>query len=192
MFELFCQAVQQAAQARGSRVALDASWSLPSGPPQASVCALQIDQARVLLAALHGPVQRDEVLARVDVLLESVLALRKGLTAAAAVDLYLLLLAPEGSSTDPAWQALANEIERDDRMARKHVWLPNAEGSNVKEFLAATFLACPWQVERGADTALALLGDDFAMPPGWSEILLQGELEGVELVQALLQLERAA
>lgn len=177
MFERFRQLIEQASQ----------GLALSQDPAHPNL--LRIGHALVLPGELPALPERDAVLAQVDAWLALVLAQRKQMNAAAATDIYMMLLAPPGSRSHGAWLALASEIERDDRLARKHVWLPDAQGNNFAEFIAATFLARPWQTPAGNSDALALLNQENGLPPAWRSVLSNPELEGVELVQALFRLQ---
>lgn len=186
MFEKFAQDLIAAANAQHRSVSKDIC-------EDQSARVVQIDHHTVVLGMLRAPPEatalREAIMAQVDDYLDEVLRLRKSYSATKASDLYLMLAAPMGKEADVAWQALAAEIERDDRLARKHVWLPDAEGGNFTQFLEETFLACPWQSEAGQDDALDLLSAEVAMPDGWKQALLDPELEGIKLVEALLALE---
>ncbi len=74
---------------------------------------------------------------------------RSYLTPNEALDLQLFLVGPRGSERKSDWQPLALVIERDDRVARKLVWLrpsePEAEEASFADFIKRTFLARPWQ-----------------------------------------------
>lgn len=63
-------------------------------------------------------------------------------------ELILLLTGPPGSESDLEWKAIAAQIERNDLVCRKLVWLPPADSEDwndsVKSFLSRTFLARPW------------------------------------------------
>ncbi|PHV39198.1 hypothetical protein CSQ95_10800 [Janthinobacterium sp. BJB304] len=103
-----------------------------------------------------------------------------------------MLAAPYGSADSSDWNTLAAEIERDDRLARKHVWLPDEEGENFDAFIGTTFLARPWTVADDDETradALQLLTKQVSMPTGWQEVLLDDDLQGEDLVLKLLSIE---
>lgn len=86
-------------------------------------------------------------------------------------DLCLMLVGPEGSAVDPFWVAEAAEIERNDFVCRKLVWLPPPPAAGDEEltksldrFVGRTFLAEPWEVATGAtqhalDTLATSLAD---------------------------------
>ena len=150
---------------------------------------VHIDCYTVVLGELGASIEREAVLAQVDKLLGEALNLRKQSIPAKASDIYLFMVGPKGGACNPEWLALAAEIERDDRLARKHVWLPDSVGANFKGFLEGTFLATPWETNMGNTDALALLTNEIEMPPGWEEVLLDPELGGTDLVQKLLDLE---
>lgn len=134
---------------------------------------------------------REMVLKTVDSMLNEILVLRRAWPAARASDMYLMMSAPYGSAENPAWKALMAEIERDDRLARKHVWLPDANGANFDRFIERTFLARPWSAAGGHVDALKQLTEHVAMPLGWQQQLLDDELQGAELVHKLISLEVA-
>lgn len=66
-------------------------------------------------------------------------------------DIVLFLTGAIGSEHDKEWNALASQIERDDLVCRKLVWLPPASEGRCAQslalFLEKTFLARPWQIE---------------------------------------------
>lgn len=118
-----------------------------------------------------------------------------------ALDLQLWLLGPEGSGDDPKWSSLALAIERDDRVARKLVWLPPADANlhdvAFKNFLARTFLARPWLTLRKQSSAQldrlsslsALLSDlniDNSILEKWLDLAGSELSDGAELVDALV------
>jgi hypothetical protein len=150
---------------------------------------IAIDFYTVLAAPLPATDDRQEVLAAVDALLSDVLALRRTWAAARSSDLYLMLAAPQGSADQPVWKSWAAEIERDDRLARKHVWLPDNEGGNFGSFIETTFLARPWGAAEGRVDALKLLTEQVAVPTGWQQLLFDGELQGDELIRKLMDLD---
>lgn len=76
---------------------------------------------------------------------------RSFLAPAAALDLHALLIGPRGSEGVDRWKALALLAERDERVARKLVWLRPREASadqqSFDEFAKRSFLARPWQTD---------------------------------------------
>lgn len=135
--------------------------------------------------------KRENALRTVDDLLNDVLALRRICTPAKASDIYLIMAAPLDSEGKAAWRTLVAEIERDDRMARKHIWLPNKHGSNFASLIETTFLAKPWDTPTEANDKLKLLNEGIDVPLGWESALLDPELEGLKLAEKLVALEGA-
>jgi hypothetical protein len=127
---------------------------------------------------------------------------RSHLSPEQALDLQLWLIGPQGSEESADWRALALAIERDDRVARKFVWLP-PEGRHDRQeafegFLARTFLARPWntlppqpaaQLDRMSGLLAVAADLDIPKPvlDRWFE-LAGSELEdGPELVDELIE-----
>lgn len=124
---------------------------------------------------------------------------RSNLTADQALDLNLFLLGPPGSDNDEQWKALGAAIERDDRVARKQVWLrplqADANEESFRLFCDRTFMARPWLKGHPIEAQLALdpiegLFTDDGAPTGvgrdWFGIT-DGDLEpGPDLVEALI------
>jgi hypothetical protein len=118
-----------------------------------------------------------------------------------ALDLQLWLIGPDGSGNDPAWNAMGLAIERDDRVARKLVWLPPIDASlhdlAFKNFLARTFLARPWlTLPKKSSAQLDRLSSLSALV---SDLRIEGEIldkwldlagselsDGTQLVDALV------
>lgn len=66
----------------------------------------------------------------------------------AALDLHVIIIGPRGSEGVDRWKALALMVERDERAARKLVWLRPSEVSadeqSFEDFAKRSFLARPW------------------------------------------------
>ena len=97
-------------------------------------------------------------------------------------DLMLFLVGPPGSCVDAHWKALTGQIERNDLVCRKLVWLPPVEMSEWLEstgtFFRRTFLARPWMGETTVtQRPLDTLADTGAMPITWQAILDQQPIE---------------
>ena len=86
---------------------------------------------------------------------------RSTLPVNAVLDLLLLMVGPRGSEGKDAWRAMALAVEREDRVARKLVWLrpddPQADTESFDAFARRTFLARPW--ETTARFSVASLDD---------------------------------
>ncbi|CAO3401292.1 ABC-three component system middle component 1 [Azospirillum palustre] len=67
-------------------------------------------------------------------------------------DLLLVLIGPPRSGESDRWKRIAQEIERNERVCRKLIWLPPVElaeqPASLEMFLGRTCLARPW-VETG-------------------------------------------
>lgn len=91
-------------------------------------------------------------------------------------DLMLFLAGPAGSGLDPYWKALAGQMERNDLVCRKLVWLPPLAPNEWREslvtFFRRTFLARPWLGETTvAQRPLDMLSDTGAMLVAWQALL---------------------
>lgn len=119
----------------------------PSDLPN-HVRGLQIGRYAVLLTLLpEAPDEGGigEVVRRVR---NQCVVARSYLSPAAAFDLHAILLGPRGSEGVDRWKALALIAERDERVARKLVWLrpldASADEQSFADFAKRTFLARPW------------------------------------------------
>lgn len=182
MLESFESLIMNAAKAAGcTRVIQEGN-----GP------TIWLDFHAVWTSALPAECNRQQVLDAVDTMLNNVLEMRKSLKATPSSDLYIMLAAPYGSADNSEWNTLAAEIERDDRLARKHVWLPDDAGKNFDAFIETTFLARPWAVDsddQARADALQLLTKQVSIPARWQEVLLDEDLLGEDLVRKLLSIE---
>jgi len=149
---------------------------------------IHLDYFVIVLGVLET-CDRNSALKTVDRYLDDVLALRRVYTPARASDIYLIMAAPLNSGGNSNWEMLVEEIERDDRLARKHIWLPNANGDNFSALVETTFLAKPWDTPAEDIRMLALLNQGVEVPTGWTDVLLNSGLEGLKLVEKLVALE---
>jgi hypothetical protein len=149
---------------------------------------IHLDYVVVVLGVLET-YERNIALQTVDRYLDDVLGFRRVYTPAKASDIYLIMTAPLASAGNTNWEMLVAEIERDDRLARKHVWLPSVDGDNFFEIVDTTFLAQPWDTPAEDIKMLALLDQDVNVPTGWADVLLDPTLEGLKLVEKLVALE---
>jgi hypothetical protein len=106
-----------------------------------------------------------------------------------APNLHLFLVGPSGALKDEVWRQFAAEIEADDRVCRKQVWLFGAQPSvgEAREFLERTFVARPWPSEQRTESLDTMA--NFALPNGWQELLQSPELDFSALVEQLIALE---
>ncbi|MBB2932058.1 ABC-three component system middle component 1 [Paraburkholderia silvatlantica] len=119
----------------------------PSDLPN-HVRGLQIGRYAVLLTLLpEAPNEEgiDDVLRRVR---NQCVVARSYLSSAVALDLHVIMLGPRGSEGVDRWKALALIVERDERVARKLVWLrprdASADDQSFVDFAKRSFLARPW------------------------------------------------
>lgn len=127
-------------------------------------------------------------------------------------DLMLCLACPAGSDEDDEWLSTRAEIEGDDRVCRKLLWLPpssvDTAESSLDRLIARSFLAKPWEAEHSAATenldpwqrleqqmeaATGMQDGDVARLRAWKDLLIatadsQGQLivPGRDLVEKLL------
>lgn len=155
----------------------------------ASVEAVVFDGFPVLLGVLAGPPNRANISTQV-LRYRNQATIARSWLGAAAPNLHLFLVGPVGAFEDPAWRQLAAEIEADDRVCRKLVWLfnnsPTADGA--KEFLERTFVARPWPTEQRSERLDSVA--NFSLPDGWEDALQDEELDFSALVDRLIELQR--
>jgi hypothetical protein len=132
---------------------------------------------------------RETVLKAAEIVIKRALDTRKSLPSAAANDLNLVFTAEPQAENKSLWKDLQHEIERDDRVCRKLVWLKGKHGIGADEFLKRTSLARPWEdASQSTSDALRLLFDGVGIDAGKVvDILLEEDLEGEELVRALMK-----
>jgi hypothetical protein len=108
-----------------------------------------------------------------------------------APNLHMFLIGPAGALIDAAWRQFAAEIEADDRVCRKQVWLFDSSPSvdDAREFLERTFVARPWPSEQRTELLDSMA--NISLPNGWEESLQNQELDFSELVDQLIALEKA-
>jgi hypothetical protein len=109
-----------------------------------------------------------------------------------APNLQMFLAGPNGALRDPEWRQLAAEIEADDRICRKLVWLVEDEPTieNAKSFLERTFIARPWPTQQLTEQLDSMA--NIALPGGWEEAIEDPDLDFTGLVDRLIELERGA
>lgn len=106
---------------------------------------------------------------------------------AAITNMAMFCTVADETATTPPWQSFAAEVERDEMVCRKLVWLSGRD--TVEKFLNRTMLARPWEkVMVQGPEQLKALGEELAVPNAWMELLSQDDLEGTDLIEALLAL----
>lgn len=114
-------------------------------------------------------------------------------------DLQLFLVGPAGADAKPEWRRVAHQIERNERVCRKVVWLPPADGSieaSLAFFLSRTYLARPWKggaarqeaLDRMAHLFSTIADHEFSedMARQWLALLEQEQVAREELAAALV------
>jgi hypothetical protein len=154
-----------------------------------SVEAMIFDGFPVLLGVLTGPPNRASVGTQV-LRYRNQATIARSWLGVAAPNLHLFLAGPVGAFAEPDWRQLAAEIEADDRVCRKLVWLFNDPPTtdNAKEFLERTFVARPWPAEQRTERLDSVA--DFSLPDGWEDALQDQELDFAGLVDRLIELQR--
>lgn len=155
----------------------------------ASVEAVIFDDFPVLLGVLTGPPNRGNVSTQV-LRYRNQATIARSWLGAAAPNLHLFVAAPVGAFGAPEWRQLAAEIEADDRVCRKLVWLFNESptADSAKEFLERTFVARPWPTEQRSERLDSVA--NFSLPDGWEDALQDQELDFTTLVDRLIELQR--
>ncbi|MBF0391211.1 MAG: hypothetical protein HQL38_00895 [Alphaproteobacteria bacterium] len=117
-----------------------------------------------------------------------------------ADNLQVFLVGPLGSDASPFWRDRRSQIERDERICRKLMWLPPEEpvalSQSLDLFLARTFLVRPWtkgnsglssQLDSLSAIARTPLKDGLplALTKEWLDILNRAAEGGEELAAAL-------
>lgn len=115
-------------------------------------------------------------------------------------DMILIFVGPPGSRDDGEWRSLAMEIERNDLVCRKLVWLPAKAKPLAPEALAAfvsrTLIAKPWLSTAPAQPQELdqLASRDLGLK-GWQKILDEqphdrAAVDYDELVKRLIEAEQ--
>ncbi|MYM83355.1 hypothetical protein GTP44_15515 [Duganella sp. FT50W] len=124
-----------------------ASMLSPSDLP-AECEALSINRYTLILGLLPDTPALEAVQEAVRRYRNQCVIARSFLSPAQSLDLLLVLVGPRGSDTDEEWDALAKFVERDERVARKLVWLmpidPASDAESYERFIKQTFFARPW------------------------------------------------
>jgi hypothetical protein len=122
---------------------------------------LTIGRHSIVLGLLPGTVDHAALAESIRQHRNQCVVARAALPPNAVLDLLLVLVGPRGSEGKDSWRAEALAVERDDRVARKLVWLrpddPNADANSFDAFVRRTFLARPW--ETGDRFSVASLDD---------------------------------
>jgi len=153
-----------------------------------AVRATRIDDIPVLIGELSGTALRASIEPQLRRYRNQAIIARSWL-AAEAPNLQMFLIAPPGAYIRSDWRQLAAEIEADDRICRKLVWLFDQTPTldDAEAFLTRTFVARPWPTHQ--QQVLLDTVASYALPDGWEEAADDKELDFDGLVETLIELE---
>lgn len=128
-------------------------------------------------------------------------AARTTVAADGGEDLVLILVGPPGSQKKGEWQSFAMEVERNDLVCRKLVWLPPEESidreGSLNALMLRSFLSKPWVPKSASpQTELDALSEPNADLLGWQDILDDQPLNRADvdydmLVKELIQAHKS-
>ncbi|MGO8122181.1 ABC-three component system middle component 1 [Rhizobium ruizarguesonis] len=110
---------------------------------------LEIGRYHVLFGLLPEAPREEDILETLRLFRNQCVVARSYIAPNAALDLQLFLIGPRGSEIAEPWHPLALLIEREERVARKLVWLrpdhANNDTKSFADFTKRSFLARPWK-----------------------------------------------
>lgn len=118
--------------------------------PGDRVALLLRDSSRLLIAAFD---QQSDLLTSCRSALWWAGLVRGSLQPVSRADLHLFIVATSAPGQQDAVLLDRSRIEADERICRKHVWLPDID-AGASEFLDSTFLAHPWRRDALAPQSL--------------------------------------
>lgn len=153
------------------------------------VAAAMLDGMPVLFGEIEGPSHRANIERQMRGYRNQATIARSWL-GTEAPNLQLFLTGPIGAWRNPSWRQLAAEIEADERICRKLVWLFEGQPTieDAKGFFERTFIARPWPIEQTTQQLDRMV--TFELPKGWEEAINDPELDFSGLVERLVELER--
>ena len=179
------------------------SSRLGPGDLPGDALGLRIGRFALVLGILPERPNEGEVVDRLRRYRNQCVVARSYLASDEALDLHLLLVGPRGSERSGAWRPLALAVERDDKVARKLVWLRPDDGPEVAEadrasfadFVRRTFLGRPWKTQATFTMApldsvgrgVALDGVPRDTTGDWNRLALQHRSDPVALVDGLVE-----
>lgn len=115
------------------------------------VYGVQLGRYAALLGLLPEVAREEEIVETLRRFRNQCVVARSYLGPNAALDLQLIFVGPRGSEISDPWNSIALMVERDERVARKLVWLRPSDASqdtaSFSDFAKRTFLARPWGQE---------------------------------------------
>jgi hypothetical protein len=181
---------------------VDATLS-PSDLPSEAV-ALVFDRYSFVLTRLPETYAEPAIVESVRRFRNQCVVARSYLAPDQALDLQGILVGPRGSDISEDWRAMALVIERDERVARKFVWLrpadPKEDAISFETLLSRSVLARPWEsdaqfvtgplddisglaAEADAEVSRDLMGD-------WIQLAITTVDKPDRLVDGLIQAAR--
>lgn len=131
---------------------------------------------------------RDNILAQAEKHSGTALNLRRELPPAEANDIHLMYVCTPSESNQEVLKGVCSEIERDDRVCRKLIWMNGVHGTPVEDFIDKTFLARPWENATPATSeALRALTEELDSRYAYLlKIILNDALDGDDFVNELM------
>ena len=155
------------------------------------VAASRIDDTPVLVGELKGPPDRAVIEEQMRRYRNQAMIARSWL-GEEGPNLQVFLISPAGARGSQDWRQRAAQIEADDRICRKLVWMieTTATLEGAVEFMGRTFAARPWTQREGMPTALDEL--EIGLPVGWDAAVDSDELDAEGVVREIVRMEGEA
>ena len=176
------------------------SATLSSSDIPAECIALSIGRYTLILGALPDTPTKIAVEEVVRRYRNQCVVARSHLKPSESLDMQLMLLGPRGSDTNSDWDTLAKLVERDDRVARKLVWLmpeaPEGDDTGYDQFIKRSLFSRPWrkpsdfkdlELDKLSDADVKGDGLPSAMVEAWEKIALDPEKTPDEIVDAIVK-----
>lgn len=159
---------------------------------------IKLGRHAVLLGLLPEVAREAEIVETLRRFRNQCVVARSHLSPNAALDLQVILVGPRGSQASDPWHTLALLVERDERVARKLVWLRPVEASqdtaSLADFTKRTFLAHPWK-DKGVFSMVPLDNISRAAVDGqvpratadeWNTLATEHKSDPAALVEGLV------
>jgi hypothetical protein len=183
---------------RAQEVALEVGAPVRSAPEQSGPegdQSLMIDCYSILITQLGDFLAAPEAQAEVSAQQRRAGIALTWLQPSMRSDLNLFIVGPPGSSDSPDWGDFAGQVERNEQVCRKLVWLPSRDSSQwetgARNFCDRTFLARPWLQQPTIATEphldpLGRLAEGNPRMAKWLSLVDQLGDEDGELIDALV------
>jgi hypothetical protein len=155
------------------------------------VAASRIDETPVLVGELKGPPDRAVIEEQMRRYRNQAMIARSWL-GEEGPNLQLFLISPAGGRGSQDWRQRAAQIEADDRICRKLVWMMESTATleGAVEFMGRTFAARPWTQGEGMPKALDEL--EIGLPAGWEAAVDNDGLDAEGVVLEIVRMEGEA